>query len=442
MLLVGCRLHFDDASSGDGGRGDGRGADAAVSATCDRTPVTTPTFWADTNLGLDTNPGTQAAPTKTIARALALATSGGTVIVGPGNYGETLDVSSTFPLLLLSAGRYTARIQRFNCQDCSDVTIDGFEITGTTLPLLSITAGTRVTVHDNVLDTGPTAGIRVTSGSQTIAITNNVVYDSYSTAIHVNDAIGVTIENNVVFGDQTSPDNEARLWLEAATDTLVAGNVLFRRLGNDTTYGVISLRATAGNTVLENNIVGGSPNATNVYAPIGFDMGAGNAVIRHNTFAGPLPGAASAFGLGCGAVLAGGNYVLVNNLWASPGTTQPFTVGNAPVGTVSIRRNLYWNAPNGPFAAGGSPTPAGDSEAIIADPGIAFVLPAAPVWTGTSFVGGATTTGEVHAQLVEALARIAPGSPATGAADSGQTPTFDVRGHLRPTPAAVGAYDP
>jgi len=293
-----------------------------------------------------------------------------------------------------------------------------------------------------VLHDGPTAGIRVTSGSQTIAITNNVIYDSYSTAIHINDAIDMTIANNVVFGDQTSPDNEARLWLEAATDTLVAGNVLFRRLGNDTTYGVISLRATAGNTVVENNIVGGSPNATNVYAPIGFDMGGGNAVIRHNTFAGPLPGSASAFGLGCGAVMAGANYVLVNNLWASPGTTQPFTLGTAPVGTVSIRRNLYWNAPLGPFAAGGSPTPAVDSEAITADPGIPFALPAAPTWTGSGFVGGATTTCDLHAQLVEALARILPGSPATGMADPGQTPTFDVRGHLRPTPAAVGAYEP
>src|SRR5512135_1795108 len=118
--LIGCgRLGFGDR---DGGTGSGSSTpdgatDSGISAvTCDRPAVTTPTYWTDTNLGLDTNPGTQAAPTKTIAKAITLATTtGGTIIVGPGNYLETLDISTTKPLLLLSAQRYLARIQRLNC---------------------------------------------------------------------------------------------------------------------------------------------------------------------------------------------------------------------------------------------------------------------------------------------------------------------------------------
>ncbi|HSD89255.1 MAG TPA: right-handed parallel beta-helix repeat-containing protein, partial [Kofleriaceae bacterium] len=286
--LAGCgRVRFEDRAGGTGSAARDSGTDTGLTAvTCDRLAVTTPTYWADTNLGLDTNPGTQAEPTKTIAEAITLASStGGTVIVAPGNYLETLDISTTVPLLLLSEQRYRARIDRLNCAFCQDLAVDGFEITGSSLPLVSINGGTRVTFHDNVVYDGGSAGIRVTAGAQSIDVSNNVIYATVGTALHVNVATGITIRNNVVFGFNTTPlAGEQPIWLESSTDATVAGNVVFRWLGDDTNYGVISLRATTGTTLVENNLIAGSPNATSVYASIGFDQGGGTAIIRHNTF--------------------------------------------------------------------------------------------------------------------------------------------------------------
>jgi hypothetical protein len=401
---------------------------------------TTPTFWVDVNTGTDTNPGTQAAPVRTINKALLLAASGGTIVVALGNYGETLDISSTVPLLLLSEERYAARFQRLNCSGCSDLTVEGFEIAGATLPLVSINGGSRVAVRDNVVYFGSSAGIRVTSDAKDVDIVSNVLYDTNSAHIHVNAASNVRIRDNVVFYNSGPSNGSARIWLEAASDTLIAGNVIFRSLGDDFSYGMISLRDTTGTTLVENNVIAGSPGATNVYASIGFDMATGSAKIRHNTFVGPLPG--SAFGLGAGAVMSGSNFTLVNNLWMSAGTAQPFTDGNAPAGTVTLRHNLYWNAPGGQFAAGGSPTPASDTEAIVADPALTSVLPSPPIRSGTGFAGGATTTCEVHTQVVDALARIGTTSMAVGQADPTESPSVDVRGHARPSAPAVGAYEP
>jgi len=446
VALVGCgRFGFGDAADGgadDGGNGDGKSHDdgGTMPVTCTRTSLTTPTIWVDTNTGLDTNPGTQTSRVKTVTKALTLLSgNGGTIVVGPGNYLETLDISSTKPLVLLSETRYAARVQRVACNACTDLTIDGFEISGSSLSLVQVTGGSRITVRDNAIYNGNSSGVRVTSGATNVDIVSNVIYDTYASQIHINDA-NVTIRDNVVFYENGPTSDIGKIWLEASTDARVSGNVVFRSIGNDGGYGMISLRDTTGTTIVENNLVAGSPAATSVYASVGFDMATGSAMIRHNTFVGPMPGAA--FGLGAGNIFTGANFTLVNNLWATPGTTQPFTDGNA-AGKVTIRHNLYWNGPSGAFPAGGSPTPAtNDAERIVADPGIASMLPTAPVRSGAGFVGGATTTCEVRDQLVEAIAKIAATSPAVGAADPTQSPTVDIRGHARPATAAVGAYEP
>jgi hypothetical protein len=168
-------------------------------------------------------------------------------------------------------------------------------------------------------------------------------------------------------------------------------------------------------------------------------MATGTAMIRHNTFVGPMPG--NAFGVGAGNVLTGASFMFVNNLWMSTGTVQPFTDGNA--GTrVTLRHNLYWNAPTGSFTAGGSPTPAADGEAIVLNPGMTSSVPASPIRSGGSFAGGATTTCEVHDQLVEAMAHIDGSSVAVGQADPTQSPTVDILGRARPAVPAIGAYQP
>jgi hypothetical protein len=433
VALAGCgRLHFDPIGGDSGG---------VVDFSCARSVPTTPTYWANTNTGSDGNPGTQALPTKTILEALTLAsTTGGTVVVGSGNYLETLNITTAVPLLLLSEQQYGATFQRLNCVGCANLWVEGFQITGSTAELVQITNGTNITIKDNIAYHGSSAGIRVSGGGSQVDVAGNIISDTFSAQVHVNVATDVHVHHNVAFGYNGATVGEPMIWFESATNSSIASNVVFRALGNNQTFGEIGLGAITGATLVENNLFAGSPNATDVYTSIAFDQGSGGASIRNNTFVGPFPG--PAFGIGVSAVMAGADFQLVNNIWASASTTQPFTVGTAPAGSVTLRHNLYWNAPLGPFTAGGFPTPADDAEARVADPGLSFALSAEPNWTPPMFVGGATTICDVHTQLVEAMAKISSTSPAVGAADPTQSPTVDIRGHTRPTHAALGAYEP
>jgi hypothetical protein len=341
--------------------------------------------------------------------------------------------------LLISETQYAAKFQHLNCVDCANLWVEGFEITNSSAELVQVTNGQNVTIRDNIIHNGASAGIRVSGGGTGVDIAGNIVWDSFSAPIHVNVAANVTVHHNVVFDQNGSTNGQAMIWFESATDSSISSNVVFRALGDNASFGVISLRALAGATTVENNVIAGSPNATNVYTSIAFDQATGGAVIRNNTFVGPFPG--PAFGIGAGT-MAGADFRVTNNVWASSGTAQPFTAGTAPAGTVTMRHDMYWNSPVGSFTAGGFPTPADDPEALVADPGLSFALPAQPIWTPPMFVGGATTICGVHVQLVDAIATILPTSPAAGAADPSQSPAVDVRGKPRPTPPAMGAFEP
>src|SRR6185503_9691831 len=117
-------------------------------------------------------------------------------------------------LLLLSEQRYAARIQRFNCQGCTDTAIEGFEISGSGLPLASVAGGSRVALRDNVIFVGGSAGIRITLDAANVDVVSNVIYDTDSSLIHVNAASGVTIRDNVVFYDSGPSNGSAKIWLE------------------------------------------------------------------------------------------------------------------------------------------------------------------------------------------------------------------------------------
>ncbi len=62
-------------------------------------PAASPILYVDISTGLDTNPGTQASPFKTITKAMTVATSGTTVQVAPGIY-DTMGLSTpeVFPI--------------------------------------------------------------------------------------------------------------------------------------------------------------------------------------------------------------------------------------------------------------------------------------------------------------------------------------------------------
>src|SRR6266581_689676 len=62
-------------------------------------PAASPILYVDISTGLDTNPGTQASPFKTITKAMTVATSGTTVQVAPGIYdASSLSTPEVFPI--------------------------------------------------------------------------------------------------------------------------------------------------------------------------------------------------------------------------------------------------------------------------------------------------------------------------------------------------------
>lgn len=435
MWLVGCgRVGFDAI-------GDGAVADAVTAAACERAPIAEPAWWVAPD-GLDSNDGSRATPVATLARAVALArATGGTIVIRPGAYAEEIDLDTTVPLRIVGEQRYAARLVRIQCVGCRDLVVEGLELADPPFAGLQVTGGERVLYTDNVTHGSASAGIRIAGGSSAVRVIGNLVYDSRAQGIHVNDASDVEIRGNVVFDAAVTPNPQGKIWLEQVTGATVADNVVFRSRVDDDTFGLLALRQVSA-TIVENNVFAASPDAASVYAAIGFDGASGAATIRHNTFVGPFPG--TAFGLGVRTMTAGSAFELVNNLWASPGTAQPFTDGTAPGGAIRLRRNLYWNAPSGGFAAGGAPQPTDDVEAIVADPQLAFIVPPAPAWSAVAgtFTGGGQTICEVHVRLALALAGVPAGSPAAGAADPAESPRADIRGRVRPSPPAVGAFEP
>src|SRR6266853_981441 len=69
----------------------------AIPAALTSSPCAGVTLYVDVSTGVDTNPGTQASPFKTITHAMSVATSGTTVQVLPGVY-DTLNNSEVFPI--------------------------------------------------------------------------------------------------------------------------------------------------------------------------------------------------------------------------------------------------------------------------------------------------------------------------------------------------------
>jgi parallel beta-helix repeat protein len=262
--------------------------------------------------GSDTNPGTQSAPFKTIARASKAATPGVTIRVAAGTYagGFQTTVSGTADARIryVSQTRYGAKIvpPASSSNDTawdnrgSYVDIDGFEVNGSatqsgTKWLNGIyTAGSFARVMNNnvhhiattaacasgggggigsdsyykgasndvlaniVHDVGPAGcaaflGIYInTSGSK---ITNNLVYKiSYAGIRMAKDATNNTVTNNTVFNTDTGVlvSGDGGYIGTAPNDyTRVANNIVY----DNVHYGVQELGSTGTHNTYANNLV-------------------------------------------------------------------------------------------------------------------------------------------------------------------------------------------
>ncbi len=201
--------------------------------------------------GADTNPGTQAAPFKTIERAARAATPGVTVRVMPGTYAGGFQTSASgtteSPIRYVSVSKRGAKIvPPVNSTTTSAwdnrgsyVEIDGFEVNGTNVQsgtkwLNGIyTAGSYSTIRNNyvhhiaktVACTGSGGGIGSDSYYKGVAnnVIANVVHDvgptscAYFLGIFINTASS-RVDNNLVYAISNAG---IRLWHDA-TNAIVA----------------------------------------------------------------------------------------------------------------------------------------------------------------------------------------------------------------------------
>src|SRR5690242_15407474 len=210
------------------------------------TPPPSPIFYVNAGTGLDTNPGTQASPFKTITHALTVATtSGSTVNVAPGLYdvvnnGETFPITVPAGVLLIGdetnkgAGTPTA----------TSIVGKGTPPAGFNATTVTVIPGTGSTV----------AGFTITSD------TNSFGHDSLLLANST-----VTLRNNTVTGA-----TRYGVEVDATTNHVISGN----RILNNGGAGLGFVKGGAGSKVESNVITGNSFGVE--YDVAGGDLGGGS----------------------------------------------------------------------------------------------------------------------------------------------------------------------
>jgi hypothetical protein len=281
-------------------------------------PATTKNLYVSPT-GSDSNPGTQAKPVKTIARADALASAGYTIHVAPGTYKVAAPSSGSVGLRTSKSGTSSARIKfvsdvkwgaklvmsgtgiLWNSKG-SYVDIDGFDISGS--GRIGILAeGGNLTINNNfihdlmitggcngsggaAIDTAGPLGNAVISGNivrnigyrfvapgncntvqgiyisnQKNIVTNNIVSGVAAVGIqqwHAGTAS--TIVNNTVFHNKVGiviGQGDAGATAAGSKDNYVANNIVY----DNKIYGVQEFGKVGGNNRYVNNLV--ASNGTN-----------------------------------------------------------------------------------------------------------------------------------------------------------------------------------
>jgi uncharacterized protein DUF1565 len=193
------------------------------------TPPPSPIFYVNAGTGLDTNPGTQASPFKTITHALTVATtSGSTVNVAPGLYdvvnnGETFPITVPAGVLLIGdetnkgAGTPTATSivgkgtppAGFNATTVTVIpgtgsTVAGFTITSDTNSFghdSLLLANSTVTVRNNTVTGATRYGVEVDATTNHVISGNRIVNNGGSGLGFVKGGVGSKVQSNVISGN-------------------------------------------------------------------------------------------------------------------------------------------------------------------------------------------------------------------------------------------------
>jgi hypothetical protein len=238
--------------------------------------------------GSDSNPGTQAAPLKSIARADALASAGYTIHVAPGIYKVAAPSTGSVGIRTIKSGTATARIKfvsdvkwgakivfsgtgmAWNSKG-SYVDIDGFDISGSgRIGLLAEGAKVTITrnyIHDLTVSGGCNggggAGIDAWGPSGGAVIDSNVVKNigyQWVAARTCNTVQGIyvtnqnnRISNNLISGVASVGINS---WHGATASTIVNNTILNSKMGIVIGHGDSGATAAGTqNNYVANNIV-------------------------------------------------------------------------------------------------------------------------------------------------------------------------------------------
>lgn len=445
-----------------------------------------------------TGDGSASNPWRTIARAVNSgipAAGGDSVLVMDGEYSGMTMITRGFsaPVSVRAQNTYRARLTniaggmeaiRVYVNGSANLTIEGFVISNfhptnvcstTRQPyfLIHISDASDVTLRNNVIYGNNAPGtcnevIKVNRSAdaypKNIVIQGNVIYDpANSEGADLLDSVRpgeLDITDNVFWGNSDRTSSQSFITLKRQVVAAVSRSPRYRiarnifmnwggktdqaflQLGED---GVAEYEIT--DALIENNLFIGNSPAT-IAAPVQL-KGVKGVIARANTIVGDLPSGAFGFRIGTeGSNPRVEDVSVRNNIFSDPTGTMSarlFTIyGSVLLESVTLSRNLFWNAGNG-LPSSGAILPTADASRIEGDP----KFPAAPVstvlprWNEASkqFESGATTIRDEFLRLASTYGALGEGSSAIGAADSTNMPALDIRGAIRDSTPDVGAFE-
>ncbi len=229
----------------------------ATPAALASNPCASVTLYVDVSTGMDTNPGTQASPFKTITHAMTVAKSGATVQVAPGIYdASSLSTPEVFPITVPTG---VLLIGNEANKGVGTSIVGGGQVP-------TFAAGTSAAVHPG---TGSTiAGFTITndnpalSGRYGLFLSNSTVTLRNNTVTGATHVVGVYVSD-----DGATPSTPS-------TNHVITGNRIVNNAPSSG-EGLAFVTGGAGSKV-ENNVITGNGFGIE-YEIAGVDLGGGSA---------------------------------------------------------------------------------------------------------------------------------------------------------------------
>lgn len=280
------------------------------------------TFYVAPN-GLDTNPGSAAAPFRQIRRALAFVAPGDTVLVADGNYlgfnVSNIHGSAAAPITLQAVGSgavITPTTDRPDNRDTifvtysSYVVLDGLTSSGANRAAIRIDSSPNITVRRGVFGNNATWGI-FTDFSDNLLLERNECYgsksqhgiyvsntcvnptiranrlhDNYACGLHMNGDVsqggagiisGALVEGNVVYNNGTGGGSGINM--DGVQNSVIKNNLLYNNHASGIcAYQIDASAGPAGLQILNNTV----DMASNGRWALRLDSTAGPITVRNN----------------------------------------------------------------------------------------------------------------------------------------------------------------